>query len=426
MRVLINQIRVHWKEIAFFSGYFILLLIASPMDISQANLGDKSAGFLYQSISLDWSFKSPLYTLLGWLVTRLPVRDAFSMIFFLSIIPAVATNILVYTIVKKETGNSWNAFIGSLVLTGSSVYFLQAQKIEAYTLASFLIILGLFLIYCKKFWLSSTVLGLGVLVHPYAIFGFVLLTSVFLRKKSFVAIGIVLIAYCVMSLFKDSFFQQFFTVFSLPNTWSFFSERMLYLIASSISIFSVGVVSFIFFIIYDNTRDIFFYFYLAIISVFIGVSVSAAPGANVLAIVMPIFAIIAGIGVKYISHKKIMILCCCIVLIVTVANFSIRFKDNINGETYSRRLLNDLSVTDDGSLVVISKVRDSDNSYFADGYFIQDAIKYNNFLQHKKIFAVLSNNPSTLDIEGIKKDNHVKNFYYVRAMNDIEEILIKE
>jgi hypothetical protein len=428
----------YWKEILFFSGYFILLLFASPLDVSQANLGDKSINFLYESISLDISYKNPLYVLLGWLVTRLPFRDSFSMIFFLSIIPAVLTNILVYIIVKKETGNNGDAFIGSLVLSSSSVYFMQAQKIEAYVLVAFFITLGLFLIYYKKFWLSSIVLGLSVLIHPYGIFGFFILASIFLRRKSFIVVGIVLLFYCTMKIITSdtlSYYLQIKNMFLMWNTWSFFFEKTAYIFLSLIMVFSVGMVPFFFFVI-DKIRNrdvlrnhsqliVYFNCCLMIITVFTTTLFFPAPGLNLLAVIIPIFAIIAGMGVQYISYKKIVILGCCIVLVITITNFSIRFKDNINGETYSRRLLNDLSVIDDNSLIIQTKVRDRDNLFFADGIFMEGAIKYNNFLYNKKSYGYY-NEYVLFDSASIKEKNNVNSFYYVRAMNDVEEILVKE
>ena len=90
-----NIIKYKWL-IVLLASYLAILIYCSPLDITQLAAGDKCFAHLYSAVTGERLYNAPLYTLMGWIVTRLPIQDGFALSLFLSIIPAVGCVALTY------------------------------------------------------------------------------------------------------------------------------------------------------------------------------------------------------------------------------------------------------------------------------------------------------------------------------------------
>lgn len=402
---MIRQFAKNYSEIiALAFLYTVVLCIVSPLDVTQYNIGDKSAGFLYEAVSFNIAGRSPLYSFLGWIVTRLPISDALSMSLFLSIIPAIAAVILVYIIVKKETNNRFYAIVGSLTLMSSSIYFLQAQKIEPYCLASSVFLLGYFFALQQRNTVSAFFLGISVVAHPVMLFliAVIAICNKNLRSKIFI---ILTIPALVFSIIGVQGIANASGVFIWQNSWSFFGERELYLLFSSIFVFSFGIIPVIALMI--ERRDIYFIFGLFILTIyFVVLAITATPGINHIALALPMFSVLSGIGMQHMRYRwnKMILFGCILMFAISILFFDVRINDNIDGSTSARLIIKDLTDVKNNSVIYSYKMYKS--RPIQDGYFVIDVVKYCNYKFHKNLSTISSSEDSDyyFEIVDVKKN----------------------
>jgi uncharacterized membrane protein (UPF0136 family) len=365
--------------------YTSLLFYCSPLDITQINLGDKSSSLLYESVSGNISGRSPLYSIFGWIITRIGHPDVMMLSIFLSIIPAVVSLWLVYLLVKQETGDKFYAITSMIIMMASGLYFLQAQKIEPYCLTSMLVVLALYLVVNKHFSLSAVIAGLSILAHPLA--GLILIVFAVhyheFRSKMWIAIGIPIISYLIMILFQGRIegMSLIDSVTSFGNTFSFAFIKSGYEISSLLFIAAFGIIPFLWVVYKESTV----YFTLGILTLSLPICncLTNFPGVNLLSMLIPISAVIAGMGMKYIHWKKLFLVLNCSVLLLMPFIFNVRSIDNVNGFTTARNMINDIKTLQTGDYLYERKMYDG--RIILDGYFIRDAVAYVNYTDRKNI-----------------------------------------
>ena len=161
----------HWPPLLLFSGIFGALLICCTPDVTWANLDYDLYDFLYSSTYLNVGHASgfPLFTMLGWLTTRLPGNPAWNMAFFLSVIPTMVTCGLIFWIVKRKTTNAWAPYLATMAFAGAQVVFSQATIPEIYSLATMFMVLAYVLLETDRRGWAMCALGFGCGVHYLAI-----------------------------------------------------------------------------------------------------------------------------------------------------------------------------------------------------------------------------------------------------------------
>lgn len=112
---------------------------------------------------------SPLYIILGHLVSLLPGDLALNMTLLLSVVPAALTVALVYLVVERLTSSKLIATTSSIVLIGAAVFLTQATVLEEYALTSMLTTLSFWLYLKDRRTLASSCLGLAIAVHVIVI-----------------------------------------------------------------------------------------------------------------------------------------------------------------------------------------------------------------------------------------------------------------
>lgn len=161
----------HWLKLLLFGSIFGALLICCTPDVTWASLDYDLFDFLYSSTYLNVGHASgfPLYTMLGWLVTRLPGNPAWSLAFFLSVIPTMVTCGLIFWIVRRKTVNHWAPYLATLTFAGSQVIFSQAIIPEIYALTTMFMVASYALLELDRKGWALLVLGFGCAVHYLAV-----------------------------------------------------------------------------------------------------------------------------------------------------------------------------------------------------------------------------------------------------------------
>lgn len=119
----------------------------------------------------------PLYTLLGWLVTRLPFSTPAWRMAWLSIIPHAIAIAVVYLLVYRFTRRHTASLAAALVLVGNYVFFLYSITPEVFALLDVFILLIVYLAITlyerfdwRKVYLLFFVIGLSFSHHHMIIF----------------------------------------------------------------------------------------------------------------------------------------------------------------------------------------------------------------------------------------------------------------
>jgi len=170
----IIKYKFHILTVLFFSSIYGCLLLCCSPDVTWA-CGDLDLfDFLFaaNTASVPHAPGLPLYTLLGWLVLRLPGNDAWLMSIFLSLLPSILTSILIFRLVYLKTDRWYLPFISSLVYSSSHIVFSQSIIPEIYTLVTFFIVLSYYFLETghPKLAVVSTSLGLTVTYMPLLFF----------------------------------------------------------------------------------------------------------------------------------------------------------------------------------------------------------------------------------------------------------------
>ncbi|KKL04928.1 hypothetical protein LCGC14_2611140, partial [marine sediment metagenome] len=132
-------------ELLLFGAIFTIYAIVVTPDFTWINADVDSFGIYLAS-------KDPLaatnrgfllYTLLGNAALHIPLgTEAWRLAFFNSLIPSVATSILIFYVVRKQTVNRIAPFIASASFAGCVVIVSQASIIEVYSMATFFVVLA--------------------------------------------------------------------------------------------------------------------------------------------------------------------------------------------------------------------------------------------------------------------------------------------
>ena len=171
MEGISGWLKRHWLKLLLFSAIFGGLLNCCAPDVTWACLDYDLFDFMYSSTYLNVGHAAgfPLYTMLGWLATRLPGNDAWNMAFFLSVIPTMVTCGLIFWIVRRKTENRWAPYAATLAFAGAQVVFSQAIIPELYSLATMFMVLCYGLLETGRRYWAMLALGFGVAVHYLAI-----------------------------------------------------------------------------------------------------------------------------------------------------------------------------------------------------------------------------------------------------------------
>jgi len=120
----------------------------------------------------------PLYTFLGWLLTRMPVATPAFLVTVLSFIPHALTVSVIYLFVFRLTKNRFSALFSSLTLAGNYVFFHYSITPEVFALLDFFSAVILYfavIMHQKKktpmmYWyLLAFLFGLALSHHPFIV-----------------------------------------------------------------------------------------------------------------------------------------------------------------------------------------------------------------------------------------------------------------
>jgi len=381
----------YWKEIVLFGGFTGILLYCSPLDITQISAGDKCFSLLYGSVNYVTGYYAPVYMGLGWIVTRLPILDGMAMSLFLSLIPAVASAILVYLTIRLKSDNKYAPWIGTLVVMGSWAFFTQALKVEAYVLGGFFLILGYYLMTKRKFAWSAVSLGLAVCCHWMAIpiaAGAIIFYRKELWKKAYIWIGVSVALYWgylftagpyvpgaeadFMSI-KDSLIMRIdWGYLSADISWvGHLLQRGTAILLFS---FGLGLIPFAYYIRKTSIKESFpIVFSFGVIAI-LCLAGTHDVGYMGFAPVVPLVGVGVGLGVTHMKAKHMEKIVLAGVLL-PVLLLPMVFGNFDSNPTTARAMINELDKIPDGSLVICEraaftgeKIRGTTSVFTPDGF----------------------------------------------------------
>jgi tetratricopeptide (TPR) repeat protein len=127
-----------WIGLALFSTFTVYLLTMCPT-VYLGDSGELTAAAYALGIAHGSGY--PLYTLVGKLFCLIPLGNIAFRMNLMSACLGVATVWLVYSLIMRMTGSRLGAFVGSLFLAFTPVFWFQMVSAEVYTLHAFFVAL---------------------------------------------------------------------------------------------------------------------------------------------------------------------------------------------------------------------------------------------------------------------------------------------
>lgn len=343
-------------EYLIFPLYFAILFIASPKDATYYAGGDKALGLLYGMVTLNSDFANPVYTSLGWLVTRLPIHDGLAVNVFLSIIPSVISSIIVYMIVFKLTDRRFYATCASLALMSSWIFFVQTLKLESYPLMAMLISLSYLGIVKKNNYLS--VLPMVVAMWTHFMIAMVVTICFIGYYKSFRSMWYVLllsfIMYPIFHYLHKGGFYSYYTAGAWNAVFGGHSDTIVENVTRglALTVGGIGIALYPIYKFFINAKLRHIVPLLVPLLIFSLFS-SFLPEWQwqLFAGVMPLAAISAGIGMSYIAKKSIQY-CVAGLLVLSIIPLPMIFQLD-NNPTSARVMIEELDYIDPDSNYVV-------------------------------------------------------------------------
>ena len=387
-------LRRFWKEILLFGAFFGILLYCSPLDITQIGFGDKGFYYLYGAKYEVYTYPAPFYLTLGWLVTRAPWLDGFMMSFFLSALPALGTAILVHVIVREKTKNVLAAWVATLVLMTSWVFFIQAVKVESYCLIAFLTVLAYYLMTRpkpKNIW-AQVAFGLAIASHWFDALPAWLALSVYRRQWKWILVAPAVGAgiffgwmYWFSGTTGDSagvggifthtevLFRSILWGGNLKDVGERFTDVSSVIITSC---WLAAVPAFIYFIKGEAREKVPIFFICAIPLAILAVGKYPAAYMH-FAVAVPFLAIAAGFGVPYMSSMFLRRVVP-VTLIAGLIAMPFVFGNLDTNPTQARKMINYLDDVPDGSLIYCDRIMPDGRTDRISGALTEFCVRYHN------------------------------------------------
>lgn len=386
-----NIIKYKWL-IVLLVAYFSILVYCSPLDITQLNSGDKCFAHLYSSVTGVRIYNAPLYTLLGWVVTRLPFSDGFSLSFFLSIIPSVICVALVYFAIKKQTDTKGAPLFGALSLAASWLFVSQAVKVEVYPALALLLILGYTFAVYKKGVLAAITFGFALSGHWVdaipVVFAMFFYSREF-RRRSYLTLIVfagVFIAWKFLpnyrnGIFEDTFLSSAIRLFEFWGSGTVY-DFILNLSRIPIIMFMIGFgwIPAILYFVKEYKKAAPIIFIVGVLCLFILISLNDA-GYQQIGTIIPFLAVAAGLGFKYLANVNFKRIVICGTLI-TLLLIPLCWNIDTN-PTSARDMIDQLDDIPDNSIVACYREPDA----YANA--ISWTVDYYNFENDKHLYPLV-------------------------------------
>ena len=133
--------KIEFKLMPLIPGIFIFVVYLSTISpvVYLGDSGELTAAAF--SLGIPHGSGYPLYTLLGKLFCLIPIGNVGFRMNLMSAFFAVATLLLVYSLIVKITASNLAAFVGALILAFVSIFWFQTVAAEVYVLHVFFVAL---------------------------------------------------------------------------------------------------------------------------------------------------------------------------------------------------------------------------------------------------------------------------------------------
>lgn len=166
-----NVIKKHWIDAGLLLSWIVYWFFYAPLDITWEFVGDKGTAILHSAKYFDTPYPSPLNVSLGWLITRIPIDEAFLLSIF-TLILFIGTAVCVYLATSRFSDRLLYPRVAMLAFLSSWIVIVQSFKIEPYALVIFLSTAAFTSFVYKRNYLGLVLLSLSLIVHPLAVVTF--------------------------------------------------------------------------------------------------------------------------------------------------------------------------------------------------------------------------------------------------------------
>jgi predicted membrane-bound dolichyl-phosphate-mannose-protein mannosyltransferase len=177
-------------------GYLIFAIYSVFFLFFQTNTiyGGDGGDFVAAALSGGFAHAPgyPLYSILGYLLTKLPFETPAWRVSLLSSIPAALTLTVLYLLIKKQTSSKFAGIIASATLGLTYVFWLYSVVPEVFILAIFFSTSIFYLLYLwsehgnnKLLYISIFLLGLSLAHHHIIAFMFPAYAFIVLKNKNY-------------------------------------------------------------------------------------------------------------------------------------------------------------------------------------------------------------------------------------------------
>jgi hypothetical protein len=374
-------------------------MICKAPDITAKVYGNDSFSLLAMARLFIQEYPSPIYTILGYPVANwIPGSDGGNLVLYLSVVPAFLTSIVVFAIVSRMVKDRLAPWIASAVLMGCYVFFCQAVSLQVFSLMSFLISLSyLFIVYEKP---KVACFFLGLCVSSHYLTGIIPLIIFFIAYKEirknwyillFTALCICIPYYLFVpyNYWDPSNGSRLMSMF-VSTFVCFVSGSPLHIGNGIIETARVITIGFglslipIYFALRKDWKRICPIFIIFVIPIVWKTINNYFLGFHDTSIFIPFGAVIAGIGICYISSKfvKYSILAFSVGCLLFAPLFFDIGKSIDTYPTTSRQMITSLGAAKDGSIIIDVKLFKNNGFYVSDelGGHVATIVNYHNFV----------------------------------------------
>lgn len=200
----------------------------------------------------------PLFTILGNLLSRLPLSTVAWRVGLLSSFPHAAASALVFVLVWRLTKHIIPALFSSFLLAGNYLFFLYSVTPEVFALFDFFLVALIYLVYTKQFGWASFILGLALSHHHVILFFIPSLFYWGFRFKKFIILGLLPYLYIPLAARGNAIInwdravdiQNFFRLVSRADYGTFVSSGFY---GSELSVRLIQVKMYLRFLLMDLT-----------------------------------------------------------------------------------------------------------------------------------------------------------------------------
>lgn len=352
--------RKHPEFLLFGMVAAIYITCCTP-DITWINVGCDS--FYYYSIAIHgvaWG-PHPMYAAWGQALTSIPIGTlSWRAAFFMSVLPAIITSIMIFYATRKQTDNKYAPYIGTLTFAGSAVVLSQSTVQEVYSLTTMFCFASYLACVYGRSIIAAVMYGLAFNTHFLSVLFMPIALMFWMPKKKYILLLTPFMA-------APFILNNIFGVYNLASYWlmlpgllmhgelSLLPTRLMGSVAIVVAGYGLALIPALMYL-KDITRTI--PFWVMIIPALTHLTTSFSPESYVqLVVASPFIATAASLGIEKLktAHLEKAVLVCGAALLCIMPAFWDIGRTLDRTPTTARLWYDQILSVPDGSVITSSR-----------------------------------------------------------------------